>query len=66
MIFNHFNNYFFGSYGINVKEFENYAKEIAELYVQFYNLYRMPSSFHKILVYGSLIINNALVPIGKL
>lgn len=53
-------------YEINYDEFENYAKETAELYVQLYNWYRMPPSVHKILIHGSLIIKNALVPIGQL
>ncbi|CAI6372175.1 unnamed protein product [Macrosiphum euphorbiae] len=51
---------------INYDEFENYAKDTAELYVKHYNWYRMPPSIHKILIHGSLIIKNALVPIGQL
>lgn len=53
-------------YEINYDEFENYAKDTAELYVKHYNWYRMPPSIHKILIHGSLIIKNALVPIGQL
>lgn len=53
-------------YEINNDEFENYAKETAELYVKLYSWYRMPPGVHKILIHGSLIIKNALVPIGQL
>lgn len=53
-------------YEINYDEFENYAKDTAELYVKHYNWYRMPPSIHNILIHGSLIIKNALVPIGQL
>lgn len=53
-------------YEINSAKFENYAIETAELYVKHYNWYRMPPSIHKILIHGSLIIKNALVPIGQL
>lgn len=51
---------------INYEQFDKYAKETAELYVQLYDWYRMPPSINKIQMHGSLVIQYALVPIGQL
>lgn len=53
-------------YEINFESFDEYCKETAELYIELYNWYRMPPSMHKILLHGSIVIKNALVPIGLL
>lgn len=48
------------AYSINIKEFEEYCSETADLYVQKYKWYFMPQSVHKILIYGAKIYNEAL------
>lgn len=51
---------------INVSEFESYSLKTAELYISLYPWYYMPVSVHKLLIHGSDIIKNAIVPIGQL
>lgn len=52
---------------INPHKFGQYTLEIAQLYVSKYNWYHMPSSVHKILIHGGIIIEHyAILPIGQL
>lgn len=51
---------------INTEKFEKYTKSTAKLFVELYGWYNMPAKVHKILIHGSEIIKNALVPIGQL
>ena len=53
-------------YNINIQAFDEYAKEIAILYLQHYPWYFMPATVHKILIHGSKIIEAAILPIGQL
>lgn len=53
-------------YAINAEALRAYVFETAELYVEFYPWYCMPSSVHKILIHGADIIQNAALPIGML
>lgn len=53
-------------YEINVDNFKEYALETARLYVRDYSWYYMPTTVHKILIHGPLIIASALLPIGQL
>lgn len=52
---------------INAQKFGEYAFKTAELFVNKYNWYYMPSSVHKILIHGENIIRyNAVLPLGQL
>lgn len=53
-------------YAINVEAFRKYTMDTAELYVELYEWYYMPSSVHKILIHGADIIQNAALPIGMM
>lgn len=53
-------------YKINLQLFDNYAVETAKLFVLHYPWFYLPTSVHKILLHGSFIIENALLPIGLL
>lgn len=47
--------------------FANYLDETAQLYVELYGWYFMPSSIHKLLLHGGEIIKHFnILPIGKL
>lgn len=52
---------------INPRKFGEYARSTAELYVNKYNWYYMPSSVHKVLIHGeSIITYNSILPLGQL
>lgn len=52
---------------INIDLFANYLDETAQLYVELYGWYFMPSSIHKLLLHGAEIIKHFnILPIGKL
>lgn len=51
---------------INLEKYEKYAEETACLYVKLYPWHPMTPTLHKVLVHGSDIIKNALLPIGQL
>lgn len=53
-------------YKIKRKEFGVYAKETAVLLVKKYPWYYLPASIHKILIHGSQVIGQAILPIGQL
>lgn len=53
-------------YKINIEKFKSFCLETAELYVQLYPWYKMPSSVHKILIHGWRIVECAVLPIGLL
>lgn len=53
-------------FNINISKFENFARETAKLYVSLYNWFPMPVTVHKILIHGTDIIQNAILPIGQL
>lgn len=50
---------------IDVKKFELYATETANLYKSLYNWYYMPASVHKVLFHGANIIEYFDLPIGN-
>lgn len=52
---------------INNEEFEKFARLTAEMYVELYGWYYMPSSVHKLLLHGAEVIKHFnIMPIGKL
>lgn len=51
---------------IDPEKFQIYAYETAQLYVDLYGWYRMPTSLHKILIHGHKIIDKAILPIGRM
>lgn len=51
---------------INVKKYDEYAMETANLYVELYGWHPMTPTMHKVLIHGGTIIENALLPIGQL
>lgn len=52
---------------VDTSKFKLYATDTAQLFVNLYNWFYMPASVHKILLHGSLIIDNfSLIPIGLL
>lgn len=51
---------------IDENKFETFAISLAELFVEKYGWYYMPSSVHKVLLHGSDIIKSACLPIGQL
>lgn len=51
---------------IDVGKFEDYARETARMYVDFYDWYYMPVTVHKILIHGSDVIKHIMVPIGQM
>lgn len=51
---------------INCEKFEQYAIETARKTVALYPWYHMPTTVHKLLIHGPLIISHALLPIGQL
>jgi hypothetical protein len=53
-------------YVIDVEAFKEYALQTARLYVDTYPWYYMPASVHKILIHGTIIITEAMLPIGQL
>ncbi|GBP18914.1 hypothetical protein EVAR_20446_1 [Eumeta japonica] len=53
-------------YDLNIEKYEEYAEETACLYVKLYPWHPMTPTLHKVLVHGSDIMKNALLPIGQL
>lgn len=53
-------------HAVNVVNFEKYAIDTARLFVELYPWYYMPTTVHKVLIHGSLIISKALLPIGRM
>lgn len=53
-------------YDIDSAKFGSYATETAELCVSLYPWYPMPTSVHRVLLHGSVIIASFCVPIGLL
>lgn len=53
-------------YKVDPEKYDIYAKETARLYVNLYPWHPMTPTMHKILIHGSVIIKNALLPIGQL
>lgn len=51
---------------INPEKFGAFGKETAQLFVRHYGWYYMPVTVHKVLIHGRNIIENCLVPIGKM
>jgi hypothetical protein len=49
---------------INLDAFNQYCQATAKEYVKKYNWFYMPASVHKLLIHGSEIISNFLLPIG--
>lgn len=51
---------------VDPEKFHQYAKETAKRYASLYGWYHMPTTLHKLLIHGYQIINNALLPIGRM
>lgn len=51
---------------IDADKFHNYAVDTAQLFVQEYPWYYLPSHTHKILLHGGEVMRNSLLPLGKL
>lgn len=51
---------------IDPEKFKVYANETAELYTRLYKWYHMPTTMHKILIHGHVIIKQSVLPIGKM
>lgn len=52
---------------VNVPKFSKFARDTAEMYIELYPWYYMPSSVHKLLKHGASIIQYfGLIAIGKL
>lgn len=52
---------------INATKFGRYAMDTAQIFVNNYNWYYMPSSLHKVLIHGESVIRHfAILPIGQL
>lgn len=51
---------------IDVKKYDDYAFETAQLYVNLYPWRPMTPTMHKVLIHDAVIIENALLPIGQL
>lgn len=47
-------------------EFNNYAFETAQLFISKYPWFYLPATVHKILIHGTQIVENAILPIGLL
>ena len=54
------------TYKININNFQTYCQNTAEEIVSVYPWYQIPPSLHIILIHGASIIQNTLLPIGKL
>lgn len=53
-------------YEINSTEFDKFAIQTRNLYLEKYHWYYMPVTVHKILFHGKDIIENCILPIGQL
>lgn len=53
-------------YEVNTDAFRSYALETAEIFVDRYPWYNMPSSVHRILIHGADIISHVALPIGMM
>lgn len=53
-------------YKVNTHAFKMYCWQTAEIFVEMYPWFYMPSSVHKILLHGADIINNISLPIGMM
>ena len=53
-------------FGVNVDLFQHYCLETANMFVEQYPWYYMPTSIHEVLIHGYLIVEWAPLPIGKL
>lgn len=51
---------------IDIIQFKKFAYKTAELFVDKYNWYHMPTTLHKLLIHGHEIINKAILPVGRL
>lgn len=53
-------------YPIDHEKYEKYAEDTVRLYKSLYDWHPMTPTMHKILRHGSIVIKNALLPIGQL
>lgn len=53
-------------YDVNIDEFKKYCLDTAELFVEKYPWYPMPTTVHKILIHSAQVIESCLLPIGQL
>lgn len=53
-------------HSINVKQFQAYTSETANLYVNLYQWYPMSTTMHKILMHSATVTESCIVPIGML
>lgn len=52
-------------YDINPDAFQQYDRDTAQLLVNLYPWFYLPSAVHKVLIHGGDIIRASLLPIGK-
>lgn len=53
-------------YEIDPQKFQEYCDETTILYLNLYNWYIMPVTLHKVLIHGTDIIKNSIIPIGQM
>ena len=53
-------------FGVDLQKFQYFSIETARLFVNLYHWFYMPTSIHKILIYGQVIIESALLPIRQM
>lgn len=53
-------------FAVNVTAFKQYSLETAEMFVTLYSWYCMPTTVHKVLIHGPLIIEWSPLPIGQM
>lgn len=53
-------------YNLEVQNNDDFAKETASLFMIHYSWYRMPVSVHKIIIYGELVAQAIMLPIGMM
>ncbi|KAG5863304.1 hypothetical protein JTB14_034561 [Gonioctena quinquepunctata] len=51
-------------FSINLREFDEYCSETADFCVKNYGWYYMPQSVHKVLIHGTRLIYEAVLPVG--
>ena len=52
------------SKNIDVGKFHTYCMDTAKLYVKLYGWYYMPITAHKVLIHGSKMVSEAILPLG--
>lgn len=53
-------------YEIDPSKFKDYCSDTRMLYITLYPWYFMPTTVHKLLIHGSEIIRNSIIPVGQM